>query len=237
MACLVNALLIIHLPVEGVVLAGIVLGLELLVFAVAVTDAARAARRAPRRERAWWRGALVVLGSLALVMAADYGVALVFAGRTFGVYTVPTLSMAPAILDGDHILVDHLAYRGPLGGEPRRGDLVIYKYPRDRRRTFVKRVVGVPGDRLEGRDNTILLNGRALVEPFIVQQGGPDFGPVVVPEVSYFLLGDNRRHSSDSRMSEHGFVPREDVLGRVVRVLWSSDEGGFRWDRLGIRPQ
>jgi signal peptidase I len=171
-------------------------------------------------------------------------------------YIVPTSSMESNILVGDHLLVDKMAYADPgsLGRlflpyrEVKRGDIIVFLYPEDIRTPYVKRVVGVPGDRIRLTDRTVVRNGKCLVEPYVqhimkphIDQFRDSFpqgesfsllpkgrlmleqnvknGEVVVPAGQYFAMGDNRDNSLDSRY--WGFVPRENIIGKPLVVYWS----------------
>ncbi len=172
-------------------------------------------------------------------------------------YVVPTGSMEGNLRVGDHMLVDRLAYAdaGQVGKyllpyrEPGRGDIVAFIFPEDIRQTYVKRVIGLPGDRLHMRDKQVYRNGHLLTEPY-TQHVFPvpdvyrdDFpqppsamttprglemlgknvvdGEVVVPPDTLFVMGDNRDNSADSRY--WGFVPRSHVVGKPLLVYWSYD--------------
>jgi signal peptidase I len=174
--------------------------------------------------------------------------------RTFVIqaYKIPSGSMKPTLLIGDHILVTKFNYgvRLPLIrstlipiGTPKRGDIVVFIYPEDRSKDFIKRLVGLPGDTVEVRDKQILVNGLpwndthgvhsdSLIIPGSVQPRD-NFGPATVPEGSLFVMGDNRDESFDSRF--WGFVPMKDVLGKALIIYWSWDQEdhGVRWSRLG----
>ena len=172
-------------------------------------------------------------------------------------YVIPTGSMEGNLLIGDHILVDRMVFAdpGPLGRhilpyrQVERGDIVAFLYPEDLRQTYVKRIVGLPGDRIRLHNGQVVRNGRRLVEPYvqhIATQPDPyrdDFplapeawttprgrdmlqhhvrdGEVIVPPGMLFALGDNRDNSADSRY--WGFVPREYVVGKPLLVYWSYD--------------
>ena len=174
--------------------------------------------------------------------------------RTFVIqaYKIPSGSMKPTLLIGDHILVSKFNYgiRIPLVrstlipvGTPKRGDIVVFIYPEDRSKDFIKRLVGLPGDVIEIRNKNILLNGLpwsdthgvyvdSLIIPGAVQPRD-NFGPVRVPEGSLFVMGDNRDESYDSRF--WGFVPMKDVLGKALIIYWSwnQENSGIRLGRLG----
>jgi signal peptidase I len=172
-------------------------------------------------------------------------------------YVVPTGSMEPTVLVGDHILVDRLAYADPgvLGRhilpyrDIQRGDIIAFLYPEDPRQTYVKRVIGLPGDRIRLEHGQVLRNGRRLIEPYVQRIATEedayrdDFprmaragftpraremlefhvrnGEVIVPPGALFALGDNRDNSADSRY--WGFVPRSNVVGKPLLVYWSFD--------------
>ena len=184
--------------------------------------------------------------------------------RTFVVqaFKIPTGSMEPNLLIGDHLLVNKFVFAPTLSSaertllpatDIRRGDIVVFKYPEDPERDFIKRVIGLPGETLELRDRRILVNGRAIDEPyahylprpqgFTGVDGASDdvrvrYGPVVVPAGSVFVMGDNRDNSQDSRY--WGFLPKENIKGKALLIYWSFDssEGGLnlftqtRWARL-----
>ncbi len=174
--------------------------------------------------------------------------------RTFVIqaYKIPSGSMKPTLLIGDHILVSKSIYGIKLPfirstvipiGEPKRGDIVVFIYPEDRSKDFIKRLIGVPGDTIEVRNKKILLNGLpfddvhgvhsdSIIIPGSVQPRD-NFGPVRVPEGSIFVMGDNRDESYDSRF--WGFVNMKDVLGKALIIYWSwnQEEYGVRWSRIG----
>ena len=174
--------------------------------------------------------------------------------RTFVIqaYKIPSGSMKPTLLIGDHILVSKFSYGIKLPfirstlipiGEPKRGDIVVFIYPEDRSKDFIKRLIGIPGDTIEVRNKKILLNGLPLDDVHGVHsdtviipasvQPRDNFGPVKVPEGSLFVMGDNRDESYDSRF--WGFVSMKDVLGKALVIYWSwnQEEYGVRWNRIG----
>ena len=172
-------------------------------------------------------------------------------------FVIPTGSMEDTLLIGDHLLVDKLAYApsGPLSkhvlpySDVKRGDIIVFRYPVDIRQTFVKRVIGVPGDRIKLVNKKLILNGVAKDEPYVFHKteyidsyrdnfpGEPNVhvsesaqamlekhlqnGEVVVPPGGYFAMGDNRDSSLDSRY--WGFVPRENIIGKPLIIYWSYD--------------
>lgn len=174
--------------------------------------------------------------------------------RTFVIqaYKIPSGSMKPTLQIGDHILVSKFNYGVKLPfirstlipiGAPKRGDIVVFIYPEDRSKDFIKRLIGLPGDTIEIRDKKILLNGLPWSDPYGVHtdslilpgsvQPRDNFGPARVPKDSIFVIGDNRDESYDSRF--WGFVDMKDVLGKAQIIYWSwnSEDSWVRWGRIG----
>ena len=179
--------------------------------------------------------------------------------RTFVVqaFKIPTGSMENNLLIGDHLLVNKFVFAPTATGleeallpiDPiRRGDIVVFKYPEEPERDFIKRVIGLPGDTVELRDRRMYINGQPVDEPYTQylmphpgEEGALDFdvrvqyGPASVPDGHYFMMGDNRDNSQDSRY--WGFLPREYVKGKALFVYFSLDDqggllSGVRWSRL-----
>lgn len=148
----------------------------------------------------------------------------------FEPFRLPAASMAPTLERGDFIMVDTWHYRRT---EPAFGDLTVFEEPMSGV-PYVKRVVGLPGDRIEVRDDVLIRNGQAVEEPYIRvapnrNDSMRDFAPVVVPDDHYFMLGDNRRNSRDSRL--FGAVSSEALHGRVVH-RWFAWDNGVRWEQF-----
>jgi len=188
------------------------------------------------------------------VEAIIIAILIAFFIRTFIIqaFKIPSGSMKPTLLVGDHILVNKFIYGVKLPYmrstiipilQPKRGDIIVFIYPEDRSKDFIKRVVGVSGDTLEIRNKKIFLNGLpyndghgVYVDDFIIPgaiQPRDNFGPVTVPKGHVFVMGDNRDQSYDSRF--WGFVDQKDVMGKAVIIYWSWNKEvlGVRWDRLG----
>ncbi len=110
-------------------------------------------------------------------------------------------------------------------GGPGRGDVVVFRFPNQPERDFIKRVIGLPGDQVEIKDGLVFVNGHALDEPYELERPTHDYGPVVVPEGQYFVLGDNRNNSYDSR--SWGFVPEDDIVGKAWLSYWPFSEFGM----------
>jgi len=182
--------------------------------------------------------------------------------RTFIVqaFKIPSGSMLPTLQIGDHLLVSKFSYgvRVPVIGTslisrqgPAHGDVVVFRFPRDRSLDYIKRVVAIGGDSIEVRDKQVFLNGQQVENPhahftsrdIMSSAAGPrdNFGPVTVPDGKIFVMGDNRDNSYDSRF--WGFVDLQDVLGKALIIYWSWDVDkslfsidrytSIRWDRLG----
>jgi signal peptidase I len=131
-------------------------------------------------------------------------------------------SMEPTLHHGQFVMVNKLAYRI---GEPSRGDVIVFHYPVDPQQEYIKRVIGLPGDRVEVIDKKVFVNDLLIQEPYIA--AAPNYGPGswVVPENALFVLGDNRNNSSDSHT--WGTVPLEYVVGKAVVVYWPPLQWGW----------
>lgn len=126
---------------------------------------------------------------------------------------IPTGSMNDTIPTGARLFASRLH---KVFGEVEYGDIVIFKYPDNNKTIYVKRAIGLPGDTVEGKDGEVYVNGEKLDEPYIKDKIDKDFGPYIVPEDSYFMLGDNRLNSNDSRYWSDKFVEKDEVLGEAL---------------------
>ena len=126
---------------------------------------------------------------------------------------VPTGSMIPTINPEEKIIASRFAYHTT---SPERGDVVIFRYPDNEEILYVKRVIGLPGDEVLIKDGNVYINGVKLEEPYVKKETKGNFGPYEVPEGCYFMLGDNRNNSEDSRFWHNKFVSEEKILGKVV---------------------
>lgn len=133
-------------------------------------------------------------------------------------------SMEPSFYDGERLLVDKLSYRFR---EPRRGEVVVFGYPKDPRRKFIKRVIGLPGDVVEIRNRQLFVNGVPVVEDYIRGPMYQPYGPYTVPEGTIWVLGDNRNNSEDSRFPDVGAVPFERIVGRALIIYWPLNKSGI----------
>ncbi|MBP7763785.1 MAG: signal peptidase I [Syntrophaceae bacterium] len=166
-------------------------------------------------------------------------------------FKIPSGSMIPTLLVGDHLFVNKFIYGVKLPyfrttlipvTDPKREDVIVFVYPEDRSKDFIKRVIGVAGDKIEMKNKKLFLNDKPYADPYgyytdqaiypAEAQPRDNFGPVVVPEKSLFVMGDNRDHSLDSRF--WGFVDFRDVQGKAFILYWSwnRDENNVRWSRL-----
>lgn len=231
----------------------------------------RAMNRSRWRLDGFWEWSKIVIFAVALFVVI----------RTFGVeaYKIPSGSMEQTLLVGDFLLVNKALYgaevpfthlRLPAIRSPRRGDVIVFQYPLNPQQSYVKRLIGLPGDTVEMREGELLLNGRAQTERYVIHsqpngdQAEEEFrwqnpylvrtaeasdgyhpsrntwGPLIVPQKSYFVLGDNRDNSADSRY--WGFVADSLVKGRPLVVYYSYERDAthrfpwltnIRWGRLG----
>jgi signal peptidase I len=127
-------------------------------------------------------------------------------------------SMEPTFHDGQYVMLDKTVYL--LSGGPHRGDVIVFKYPLDTSRDFIKRVIGVPGDSVEVRNGVLLVNDKPVQEDYLPTDltTTGNYPRTLVPAYDYFVMGDNRNNSSDSRF--WGFVPRDNIVGKEVFSYW-----------------
>lgn len=175
---------------------------------------------------------------------------LAFFIRSFVVqaFKIPSGSMLDTLQIGDHLLVNKFIYGVQVPftdftfipvSEPEFKDIIVFEFPEDTSKDFIKRVIGLPGDKIEIRDKQVYRNGKKLQEPY-AQHTDPNivpkrdnFGPVVVPEDKYFVLGDNRDESYDSRF--WGYIKDEKIKGEAWIIYWSwSGFDNIRWGRIGM---
>lgn len=159
-------------------------------------------------------------------------VALAFCIRTFIVepYMVEGSSMYPTLVNHERLLVNKLTY---FINNPEKGEIIVFRYPRDESRDFIKRVIATAGDTVEMRSGKVLVNGSVIEENYVWKDDpkGPnmsDYRKSVVPEGHIFVLGDNRNNSEDSRFADVGFVPLKLVKGKASLAFWPVD----RWRML-----
>ena len=186
------------------------------------------------------------LGFIKIIVAA-FCIAAVIRSFLIQPYIIPSGSMLETLQIGDRLFVTKFSYGIHLPfvekeilslGEPDRGDIIVFPFPEDKSQDYIKRVVGIPGDKIEIRDKRLFRNDEPVEEEY-VQHGDPYFSPrrdamrpVVVPAGKVFVLGDNRDSSRDSRF--WGFVDKDTIHGKALLVYWSSvDFFTIKWNRIG----
>ncbi|MDI3257199.1 MAG: signal peptidase I [Kyrpidia sp.] len=171
------------------------------------TSEGKTSGRSSWRELWEWAVAIVVALLLAYLIRLF----------VFEIFVVDGESMEPTLHNEERLIVDKIVYDF---GSPYYGDVVIFRYPADPTQDFVKRVIGLPGDRIEIRNGVVYRNGQPLSEPYIAELPRAPYGPVVVPPGHLFVMGDNRNHSKDSRDPTVGMVPDGNVIGRADVIFW-----------------
>ncbi|MCX7793642.1 MAG: signal peptidase I [Thermodesulfovibrionales bacterium] len=178
-------------------------------------------------------------------------IALIIRAYVVQAFKIPSGSMIPTLLVGDHLLVNKFIYgiKLPFSDrkilvlrKPQRGDIIVFKYPEDPSRDFIKRVIAVEGDLIEERNKIVYINGQPLNEPYVLHtdrnyrnpfEPRDNFGPYIVPKNKLFVMGDNRDQSYDSRY--WGYVDLKDVKGKAMIIYWSwdSERNTVRLNRIG----
>lgn len=179
--------------------------------------------------------------------------ALIIKAFVIQAFKIPSGSMIPTLKIGDHILVNKFIYGTKLPftdriiiplKRPNRGDIIVFKFPDDEKKDFIKRVIGLPGDIVEIKGKKVYINGGPIDDSYAVHsdpmlypsgiQPRDNFGPLTVPQDSYFVMGDNRDFSLDSRY--WGFVKLNKIKGKAFIIYWSwnGEERWLRWERIGM---
>ena len=143
--------------------------------------------------------------------------------RTFVVelYIVDGPSMRPTLQHDERLVVNKFIYRIR---NPQRGEIIIFRYPRDPSRDFIKRVIAVGGDTIEMKDGRVYVNDEIIHEDYILDKTKTEYPKVTVPEGTLFVCGDNRDNSLDSRSGDVGYLPLENVKGKAMLIFWPFDE-------------
>jgi signal peptidase I len=192
-----------------------------------LTDAYRSAKAwnvqhdVPRRP--WWSRTLLIAAALLLLWflnPMEHG-ARYLIENVVQAFEIQMHSMEPTLLPDDRVLVDKRFYRSH---EPRRGDVIVFRYPLSPDKQYLKRIVGLPGDRVEIRSGRLHINGRELVEVYVNGTPVGGYDPATIPANAYFVLGDNRNNSEDSR--SFGPISRESLLGKVTKIYYPFDRSG-----------
>ncbi len=211
-------------------------------YVIALIDAVRTANRykdnyLPKK----FNRAIAYAGVFLLAVMVNISTSAILKSSVVKAYKLPSASMEPTLLIGDHILLD----RSQAARSPQKGAIIVFEYPEDSSKDFIKRVVATGGDTVEIRDKQLYVNGIAVKEPYIAhkeadmipasQNPRDNFGPQIVPVGTYFVMGDNRDRSYDSRF--WGIVRGDKVKGTVKDIYWSWDKEtlSVRWDRVGMK--
>jgi signal peptidase I len=194
------------------------------------------------------RRSLPLVVELPLLVVATIVLTLLVKALLAQAFYIPSASMEPQLREGDRVVVSRLAYRLH---DPRRGDIVVFpspaappddrgvleglvddllesvgvRHPGDD--VLIKRVIGLPGETIEGRDGVVWIDGRRLTEPYLSDALTSDFGPLDVPAGHVFVLGDNRTNSHDSRFPDIGPIPQDTIIGRATHRIWPPQRTAF----------
>jgi signal peptidase I len=202
--------------------ASLTVALILIVIADAIRDAHRIKAMSLRPYNRWYIYLAIVIVQLLIVITL--GEHLLPLPRA---YKIPTNSMSPTLITGDRLIVDMKAYEKNL---PARRDLIVFKYPNDESVPYIKRVIGLPEEKLEIKARTVYINDQPLEESYKQHidpaSANEYFGPYAIPQGKYFVLGDSRDNSQDSRF--WGFVDQSAILGKAKYIYWSKN-----WSRIG----
>ena len=169
------------------------------------------------------KNVLKSLSEWVVIIAIAFVLSIVIRNYLVDTRIVPTGSMIPTIQLQDRLIVDRIFYKYDT---IERGDIIVFSAPEaaEEDKDLVKRVIGLPGEKLEIKQGTVFINDKALKEPYVENPADYNYGPVDIPNNSYFMLGDNRRYSKDSHV--WGYVPDENLLGRVWVRYWPLERFG-----------
>lgn len=175
-------------------------------------------------------------GSYFILITINVLFALIIRSYAFQAFSIPSNAMQPTLISGDYVLVNKIKL---YSSKPHSHDIIVFKYPKDPLKDFIKRVVGVEGDKVEIKNKKLYINGKQLEEGYVIHNDSRVFpirdnlAPVKVPANSYFVMGDNRDNSYDSRF--WGCVEASSVKGKAFLIYWSWDENNrrVRWERIG----
>ena len=151
--------------------------------------------------------------SWVLVLAAAFLLALLINKFLILNEEIPSGSMENTIMTGDRVFTYGQAY---LFSDPERGDIIVFPFPDDESVDYIKRIIGLPGETVEGKDGLVYINGEPLEESYVKEEIDEDFGPFTVPESSYFMMGDNRNDSADSRYWRNPFVKKDKIRSKAI---------------------
>ena len=156
------------------------------------------------------------------VISIAIAIVLAFFIRYFIVelYMVEGPSMRPTLVNAERLVVNKFIYRFK---DPVKGEVLVFRYPKDPSRDFIKRVIATPGDTIEMKDGRVFVNGELLNETYILERTRGSYPLATVPEGHVFVMGDNRNNSEDSRFRDVGFVSRDLIKGKAVMIFWPFD--------------
>lgn len=151
--------------------------------------------------------------SYAFIAAAAFALTMFIRAYIITIAYVPSESMEPTIKAESRILVNKMYYHFY---EPQRGDVIVFPFPDDESELFIKRVMGLPGETIEGKGGHVYINGKLFENDYSDAYIFEDFGPFTVPDDCYFMMGDNRNNSKDSRYWHNTYVKKEDIIGKAI---------------------
>lgn len=157
-----------------------------------------------------------VFGEIIESIAIAVVLAVIIRFFLFQPFYIPSGSMKPTLTEGDRIIVNKITYRF---SKPQRGDIMVFKYPINPKRDFIKRIIGLPGETILIKDSALYINENFIEQPFLPKGlKYPDFGPIKIAENQYFMMGDNRNNSEDSRF--WGTLPKQNIIGKAMFIYW-----------------
>lgn len=215
-------------------LAGVT-AIAFLIHLFIIIEAIRDARKlGPEMHPASYQKWYIFLLVLVVSLSVEHSVSLTVRQHIAKPYRIPGPSMKPTLEIGDYLISNQLYF---TTRNPNRGDIVIHQYPKDIKQTYVKRIIGLPGDTIRIVNQSVFVDGHLFEEPYIQHidskiisaEFSPrdNFGPVIIPENEYFVMGDNRDNSSDSRF--WGTVSRQYIHGKPAFIYWSWDDEMPAW--------
>lgn len=245
-----GAFISLYLPNNWFIPASLVsMGLTLALYFYLLINAAHTASvNSDRPFRSWesvlFYPALVAVGWFLVMLPTTQYVR----SHLMEAFTVPSRSMVPTILPGDLLIADKRVHCRQCSNDIKRGEIITFIFPNDRRLRYIKRVIGLPGDKVSLRHQRLFINGKPLQHfghgkaasehngrinyPVQWEPNDDDAGEWLVPQGHLFMMGDNRSHSLDSR--KFGAIPLRDVVGKAKRIWFSyHEDSGFRWSRVG----
>ena len=144
-------------------------------------------------------------------------------------YKIPNESMKPTLVTGDRLFVNLDYY---LTNEPKRGDVIVFKFPKDKKKDYIKRIIGLPNEEIRINDGQVFINNTILEEDYVLFEGDSlekNMDNLRIPSEDIFVMGDNRNHSYDSRM--FGTVPIKDIKGKATKIYWAKDKSKI-WSEI-----